>query len=70
MSARDMDIALRLGQPCPWCHEPWQRNDRAMVIPNVNEHGEAELRFMHIACLIRDTAGDEAADAWLDQWRD
>lgn len=57
MTVRDMDIALRLGNVCPFCEQPWQLGDRAQVIGNVNEHHESELRFAHLACLLYETTG-------------
>lgn len=46
------------------CHEPFVQGDRGMVIGHVPGDGTAELRWVHIRCLIRDVLGDVAALAY------
>lgn len=49
---------------CLMCHEPFVQGDRGMVIGHVPGDGTAELRWVHIRCLIRDVLGDVAALAY------
>lgn len=53
--------------PCLFCPDGWKMGDRAVVIGNVTSEGTAELRFVHIRCILANVVGDEQTEQIMKQ---
>jgi hypothetical protein len=53
---------------CPFCDTPFRQGDRGMLIGNVKADRTAELRWVHMRCLARETTGEAGVAAYDAQW--
>lgn len=53
-------VPTPIGWPCVWCSEPIEKDDKGIILPQLNGQGIAAQAAYHRECFLRQVVGSLA----------